>query len=238
MKENQNMKVSVIITAGGKGERFGGEIPKQFIELNGKPIIIHTIEAFTNIEEVESIIIPAHSEWFTYTKELISKYDLPKVKDIVVGGKERQDSVFNALQSNVLEDTEIVMVHDSVRPFVDTKTIKKLIEQTEDYGAVVLGNMPKDPVKEVNSKSEIVKTIQRNKIAISQTPQCFWKDIITNAYQKAREVNYIGSDSSQLAEFAGYKVFVIEGSEFNIKITTQFDLKLAALIYEEMNNKK
>ncbi len=231
------MKVSVIITAGGKGERFGGDLPKQFIELKGKPIIIHTIEAFSAIEEVESIVIPVHSEWFTYTKELLAKYTFSKVIDVVVGGRERQDSVFNALQSKVLEEAEIVMVHDSVRPFVDAKTIKKLIEQTEDYGAVVLGNMPKDPVKEVNGKSEIIKTIQRNRIAISQTPQSFWKEIITTAYQKAREVNYIGSDSSQLAEFAGYKVFVIEGSELNIKITTQFDLKLAALIYEEMNNK-
>jgi 2-C-methyl-D-erythritol 4-phosphate cytidylyltransferase len=130
------------------------------------------------------------------------------------------------------------MVHDSVRPFVEAKTIKKLIEQTEDYGAVVLGTMPKDPIKEVNAKSEIVKTIQRNKIAISQTPQCFWKEIITTAYTKARNVNYTGSDSSQLAEFAGYKVFVVEGSELNIKITTQFDLKLAALVLNEIRNKK
>lgn len=228
------MKVAVIITAGGKGERFGGELPKQFIELKGKPIIIHTIERFSQIDSVESIIIPVHSEWFTYTKELIAKYDLPKVKDVVVGGKERQDSVYNALQSSALEDMDIVMVHDSVRPFVESKLINKIIEQTEDFGAVIAGTSPKDPVKEVNTKGEIQRTIQRNKVSISQTPQSFWKDIITNAYQKARDVNYIGSDSSQLVEFLGYKVSVVEGSEYNIKITTQFDLKLAELIYDEL----
>lgn len=231
------MKVAVIITAGGKGERFGGEIPKQFVELKGKPIIIHTIEKFSSIEEIDTIVIPVHSEWFTYTKELIAKYDLPKVKDIVVGGKERQDSIFNALQSNSLAESEIIMVHDSVRPFIDAKTIRKIIDMTEEYGAVIAGTMPKDPVKEINNKNEIQRTIQRNKVTISQTPQSFWKDIITQAYQKAREVNYIGSDSSQLVEFMGYKVSVVEGNEFNIKITTQFDLKLAELIYEELEGK-
>lgn len=227
------MKVAVIITAGGKGERFGGEMPKQFIELKGKPIIIHTIEKFSNIPSVESIIIPVHSEWFTYTKELVAKYDLPKVKDVVVGGKERQDSIYNALQSKSLEDIDIVMVHDSVRPFIEEKLINKIIELTEDYGAVIAGTAPKDPVKEINTKNEIQRTIQRNKVSISQTPQSFWKDIIINAYQKARDVNYIGSDSSQLVEFLGYKVSIVEGSELNIKITNQFDLKLAELIYDE-----
>lgn len=229
------MKVAVIITAGGKGERFGGEMPKQFIELKGKPIIIHTIEKFSSIPSVESIVIPVHSEWFTYTKELFAKFDLPKVKDVVVGGKERQDSIYNALQSKSLEDIDIVMVHDSVRPFIEEKLVNKIIELTEDYGAVIAGTAPKDPVKEINSKSEILRTIQRNKVSISQTPQSFWKDIIANAYQKARDVNYIGSDSSQLVEFLGYKVYIIEGSEYNIKITTQFDLKLAELIYDEIN---
>ena len=228
------MKVAVIITAGGKGERFGGEIPKQFIELKGKPIIIHTIEKFSRIPVVESIVIPVHSEWFTYTKELIAKYDLPKVKDVVVGGKERQDSIYNALQSSALEDMDIVMVHDSVRPFVEEKLINKIIDLTEDYGAVIAGTMPKDPVKEINAKGEINRTIQRNRVSISQTPQSFWKDIIKNAFQKAREVNYIGSDSAQLVEFLGYKVLVTEGSDYNIKITNQFDLKLAELIYEEI----
>lgn len=229
------MKVAVIITAGGKGERFGGEMPKQFIELKGKPIIIHTIEKFSNIPSIESIVIPVHSEWFTYTKELISKYDLPKVKDVVVGGKERQDSIYNALQSKSLEDIDIIMVHDSVRPFIEEKLVNKIIELTEDYGAVIAGTAPKDPVKEINTKGEIQRTIQRNKVSISQTPQSFWKDIITTAYQKARDVNYIGSDSSQLVEFLGYKVSVVEGSEYNIKITTQFDLKLAELIYDQIN---
>lgn len=228
------MKVAVIITAGGKGERFGGEMPKQFINLKGKPIIIHTIEQFSKIPTVEAIVIPVHSEWFTYTKELIAKYYLPKVKDVVVGGKERQDSIYNALQSNALEDIDIIMVHDSVRPFVEEKIINKIIELTEDYGAVIAGTSPKDPVKEINPKGEIQRTIQRNKVSISQTPQSFWKEIITNAYQKAREVNYIGSDSSQLVEFLGYKVLTVEGSEYNIKITTQFDLKLAELIYDEL----
>lgn len=227
------MNVSVIIPAGGKGERFGSETPKQFIDLKGKPVIVHTIENFLEIEEITSIVIAVHSEWFTFTKELIQTYKLDKVKDIVVGGKERQDSIFNALHSKAIKDSDIILIHDAVRPFVSQQSIKKIINQAEDNGAVILGLTPKDPVKEIDHKGEIVRTLQRGKLSISQTPQAFWTDIIMNSYEKAREVNYVGADSAQLVEFAGYKVSVIEGEDTNIKLTTTLDLKIAELILEE-----
>lgn len=228
------MKTAVVIPAGGTGERFGSELPKQFVELQGKPLIVRTIEIFEKIEEIESIVIAVHSEWFTYTKELISKYKLQKVKDVVVGGKERQDSIYNALHSKYIEDSEIVLIHDAVRPFLSEKLVHKIIESAEENGAVVLGSTPKDPVKEINAKAQVVKTLQRNHLTITQTPQAFWTDIIVNAFEKAREVNYTGSDSSQLVEFNGFKVTVIEGEDQNIKITTPFDFKLAELIMNEM----
>ncbi|HRS01210.1 MAG TPA: 2-C-methyl-D-erythritol 4-phosphate cytidylyltransferase [Bacteroidota bacterium] len=227
------MNVCVIIPAGGKGERFGSETPKQFIDLKGKPVIVHTIENFNEIDDVKSIVIAVHSEWFTFTKELVQSYKLEKVKDIVVGGKERQDSIYNALHSKATLDADIVLIHDSVRPFISQQSIKKVITAADDFGAVILGTTPKDPVKEIDYKGEVIRTLQRGKLSISQTPQAFWRDIIMNSYEKAREVNYVGADSSQLVEFAGYKVSVIEGEDTNIKITTPLDLKIAELILEE-----
>jgi 2-C-methyl-D-erythritol 4-phosphate cytidylyltransferase len=229
------MSTTVVIPAGGTGSRFGSEIPKQFVELQGKPLIVRTIEIFDNINEVDSIIISVHSEWFTYTKELVQKFKLSKVKDVVVGGKERQDSIFNALHSKAIEDAEIVMIHDAVRPFLSENLIHKIIDSAEENGAVVLGSTPKDPVKEINGKGQVVRSLPRNHLTITQTPQAFWTDIIVNAYEKARVVNYTGADSSQLVEFNGFKVTVIEGEDQNIKITTPFDFKLAELI---MNEKK
>ncbi|HRT68010.1 MAG TPA: 2-C-methyl-D-erythritol 4-phosphate cytidylyltransferase, partial [Bacteroidota bacterium] len=179
------------------------------------------------------IVIAVHSEWFTFTKELVQSYKLEKVKDIVVGGKERQDSIYNALHSKATLDADIVLIHDSVRPFISQQSIKKIITAADDFGAVILGTTPKDPVKEIDYKGEVIRTLQRGKLSISQTPQAFWRDIIMNSYEKAREVNYVGADSSQLVEFAGYKVSVIEGEDTNIKITTPLDLKIAELILEE-----
>ncbi|MCE5305380.1 MAG: 2-C-methyl-D-erythritol 4-phosphate cytidylyltransferase [Chloroherpetonaceae bacterium] len=227
------MNVSVIIPAGGKGERFGSEIPKQFVDLKGKPVIVHTLEKFSDIEDVTSIVIAVHSEWFTYTKELVKTYKLDKVKDIVVGGKERQDSIYNALRSSAIKDAELILIHDAVRPFVSQQAIKKIINAAEDYGAVILGTTPKDPVKEVDHAGEVVRTLQRGKLSIAQTPQAFWTDIIINSFEKAREVNYVGADSSQLVEFAGYKVSVIEGEDTNIKLITPLDFKIAELILNE-----
>ncbi|HOV92820.1 MAG TPA: 2-C-methyl-D-erythritol 4-phosphate cytidylyltransferase [Candidatus Kapabacteria bacterium] len=227
------MNVCVIIPAGGKGERFGSETPKQFIDLKGKPVIVHTIENFNEIDDVKSIVIAVHSEWFTFTKELVQSYKLEKVKDIVVGGKERQDSIYNALHSKATLNADIILIHDSVRPFISHQSIKKVITAADDNGAVILGTTPKDPVKEIDYKSEVIRTLQRGKLSISQTPQAFWRDIIMNSYEKAREANYVGADSSQLVEFAGYKVSVIEGEDTNIKITTPLDLKIAELFLEE-----
>jgi 2-C-methyl-D-erythritol 4-phosphate cytidylyltransferase len=228
------MKATVVIPAGGTGERFGGELPKQFVELQGKPLIVRTIEIFEKINEIDSIIIAVHSEWFTYTKELIAKFNLKKVKDVVVGGRERQDSIYNALHSKEIEDSDIVLIHDAVRPFLSEKMVHKIIDSAEENGAVILGSTPKDPVKEISVKGQVIKSLQRNHLTITRTPQAFWTEIIVNAFEKAREVNYTGSDSSQLVEFNGFKVTVIEGEDQNIKITTPFDFKLAELILSEM----
>jgi len=229
------MKSCAIIPAGGIGKRIGTNIPKQFIEMNEIPIVIWTLRAFEMVDEVEGIIIPVHSEWYTYMKELIEKYNIKKVKDIVIGGLERQDSVFNALNTKSAEESEIILVHDAVRPFIQPELIKTVIETAEETGAAIPAIRPKDTIKETSPQGRVVKTLNRSNLRIIQTPQGYWFDILFQAYSKAAKVNYRGTDSASLVEFIGYKVSVVEGDERNIKITNPFDLSVGRLILQEQN---
>ncbi len=229
------MNCSVIIPAGGIGKRFGSTMPKQFIEMNGIPILIHTIRIFDKIDDVESIVIPVHNEWFTFTKEIIAKYECHKVKEVVIGGLERQDSVFNGIHTKSVQESEIVLVHDAVRPFASPLLVQNLINAAEDYGAAIPITIPKDTIKEKNNKGIVVRTLDRNKHCLVQTPQAFWYDIISKAYTEATKASFQGTDEASLVEFIGYKVSVVEGEETNIKITSPFDLKVSEVIFKEKN---
>jgi 2-C-methyl-D-erythritol 4-phosphate cytidylyltransferase len=224
------MKTSVIIPAAGLGTRVGEDKPKQFIEIDNIPILIRTIRIFDKIDDVESIVIPVHSEWFTYAKELIKQFDCDKVKEITIGGIERQDSVFACLQLKSVKESELVLVHDAVRPFASPMLVQNLINNAEDYGAAIPAIQPIDTIKEKSQKGFVAKTLDRDKLIQVQTPQAFWVDIVTDAYTKASLAGYRGTDSSALVEFIGYKVYVIEGEETNLKITTKNDLRYAESI--------
>lgn len=229
------MNCSVIIPAGGVGKRFGSTMPKQFIEMNGIPILIHTIRIFDKIDDVESIVIPVHNEWFTFTKEIIAKYECHKVKEVVIGGLERQDSVFNGIHTKSVQESEIVLVHDAVRPFASPLLVQNLINAAEDYGAAIPIIIPKDTIKEKNNKGIVVRTLDKNKHCLVQTPQAYWYDIISKAYTEATKASFQGTDEASLVEFIGYKVSVVEGEETNIKITSPFDLKISEVIFKEKN---
>ena len=224
------MKTSVIIPAAGLGTRISSEKPKQYIEINSIPILIRTIKIFDKIDDVEDIVIPVHSEWFTHTQELIKQFDCKKVKEITIGGKERQDSVYASLHLKSINNSELVLVHDAVRPFASPSLIQTLINEAEDYGAVIPAINPIDTIKERNNKGFVERTFDRNKIIQVQTPQVFWNDVILDSYEKANNAGFYGTDSSTLVEFAGYKVYIVEGEENNIKITSQNDLELAKII--------
>ncbi len=221
------MKTSVIIPAAGLGTRFDSERPKQFLEIDNVPILIKTIKLFDRIDDVESIVVPVHSEWFTYTKELIKKYDCHKVKEITIGGKKRQDSVFNGLHLKPVQDSEIVLIHDAVRPFASQILIQNIINSAEDYGAAIPAVSISDTVKEKNNKSFVVKTLDRNKLAMIQTPQGYWTNIVTDAYEKGFQAGYEGTDSASFLEFIGYKIYIIDGENSNFKITHPDDYRYA-----------
>lgn len=223
---------SVIIVAGGSGSRMNMNINKQFIKLNGKEIILHTIDKFYNNKNIDEIVVVIKKEEENYFNEIIKKYNYKNIK-IAYGGNERQDSVFNGIKC-LNKNTEIVLVHDGARPFVDDFIINSSIKEAKKSGALVVGVKVKDTVKIVKN-NEIEKTLKRDELISVQTPQTFKYEILKEAYLKAYEDNFYGTDDSSLVERIGVCVKVIDGSYDNIKITTKEDLLFSQEIIKNIN---
>jgi 2-C-methyl-D-erythritol 4-phosphate cytidylyltransferase len=224
------MKVSAIIPAAGMGIRMGSSIPKQFILLDGKPILHHTLSILDQCSIVnEIILVVAEKEIENARKEVENFY--PKVSKVIVGGKERQDSVYNGLQ-NLDSKVDIVMVHDGVRPFVSETLIRESIEAARNFGAAITAIPVNDTVKKVNKEGVVESTLDRNGLWRIQTPQTFQVSLLREAFAKARTDNFYGTDEGSLIEYLGRDVKVVPGSELNIKITQSEDLVLGEQIAE------
>ena len=238
------MKVSVIIPAAGLGTRMGRGVPenegisrKQFMLLNGSPILIHTIRKFVSCPLVSEIIIALRADDIAWANDLISHQGFSKPVRTIAGGETRQQSVENALAS-VSEDTELVAVHDAVRPFIDLEIIEKAIDEAGEYGAAIVGIVPVDTVKQVSgaqaSGAKIRSTISRERLVLAQTPQVFRHDLLKQAFEAARRDGFVGTDESSLVErLQQVEVSVVSGSDRNIKITKPSDMDLARLFLEE-----
>ncbi len=218
---------SVIIPAGGSGNRFGSKMPKQFTELVGIPIIIYTLKQFWICD---NIIIASHPDWIEHLQSLVYEHSIPNVKAIVPGGKTRQESVYNALNQDVVKDSEVVLIHDAVRPFASKELIQSIMLSALEYGAAVPGLTPKDTIKQITKEYIINQTVDRNTLQMVQTPQGFRYKILRDAFEKAIENNFEGTDSSSLVEYLGHTIKVLEGEESNIKITTPLDKILSEFI--------
>lgn len=217
-------KVVGIILAGGRGSRMGAEVSKQFIEIDEKPIIYHTIKAFEKCDKIGDIILVLPSDEIEYFKEkILSRFDF-KISAIVEGGKERQDSVYNALE--YIEDCDTVLIHDGARPFVSLDIINKGIEFAEKFGAAAPGVMPKDTIKVKNNENFSETTPDRSSLMAIQTPQCFNYKLIRQCHEKVKEQNIIVTDDTMVAETFGNRVYLYEGDYKNIKVTTPEDLIL------------
>jgi len=224
------VRVEAIIVGAGKGVRFGEVRPKQFFYLCKKPIFCWTIERFEKCELIDKIILvipPGMKEYVQ--KSILSYSDYKKIKVAVEGGKERGDSVFQGLQM-VDKDTDIVLIHDGVRPLIFPELIERLIHQVEKYGAATLAVPMKETVKKVSQGSAVEKTLDRKKLYSIQTPQGFKREIIWKAYETAKKSGQWASDDAALVEKIGKKVVIVLGDEMNIKITTSLDLKLAEIL--------
>jgi len=216
--------------AAGKGARFGDLRPKQFCLLGGKFLLSWTIERFEECKLIDNIVLVVPPGMNEYVKEtVISSSGYKKVKAIVEGGKERGDSVFEGLQE-VDTTTNIVLIHDGVRPLTSCHLIERVIDQVKEYKATVPGIPLRETVKETEEGNVINKTLNRRRLYSIQTPQGFIRDLILKAYEEAKKEGRWASDDAGLVERLGEKVKVIPGEETNIKITTSLDLKLAEML--------
>lgn len=236
------MKVSVILPAAGLGTRMKGAAEstgtsrKQFMLLEGVPILVHTVRKFVACQHVSEVIVALRGEDLDWVKELLAHEHFQKPVRCVEGGDTRQHSVENALAA-LAPDVEIVAVHDAVRPFVDAETISAVILQAAHSGAAIVGIVPVDTVKQVQ-RHVVRGTLNRDRLVLAQTPQVFRAELLRQAFQKAREDGFVGTDESSLVErLEQVEVTVVAGSDRNIKITRPSDIDLAELFLAEEKEK-
>lgn len=207
-----------------------GAPSKQFFEINGTPIVIHTLRAFAHNQQVTEIVVALRkNEMDRFSKQLEEEKLSNKVR-LVEGGEHRQESVANALSQLKAAPDDIVLVHDAVRPFVDNEIIANVIHEVEKHGAAIAGLPAVDTIKQVERAAEgaiITSTIPRERVVQAQTPQGFRYELIKRAFDSATADGFTGTDEASLVERLGESVWVIMGSAKNIKITTPGDLELA-----------
>lgn len=223
---------TAVIVAAGKGKRMGTDISKQFLPLCGKEILTHTVEVFEEADRIRDIVLVTGTDSLQDVQDMVREYGWQKVISVVAGGKERQDSVWNGLQA-ISEDTEIVLIHDGVRPFVTEEILDLSIETAVEMGGCAAGVPAKDTIKVCNSENIAVDTPDRSTLWQIQTPQTFRKELIVKAYEQAKAEGFLGTDDASLAENSGYSVKVIMGSYRNIKITTKEDLLIGEAFLKE-----
>ena len=219
------MSVCAIVPAGGSGTRMGGTVPKQFQSLNGKPILYHTLKTLQNCRTIsEIILVVPEKEYETAHTDWLGKLEI--VTKVVIGGEKRQDSVYNGF-CEVSQDSEIVLVHDGVRPFLSQKMILESIDAAREYGAAITAIPVHDTIKRVDTSGLVSQTIDREGLWRVQTPQAFRYSLLLDAFNKAKSENFYGTDEGALIEHLGEPVKIVEGLEQNIKITRPEDLELS-----------
>ncbi|MFC1693823.1 2-C-methyl-D-erythritol 4-phosphate cytidylyltransferase [Candidatus Latescibacterota bacterium] len=216
------MSAWAVIVAGGCGKRMGSEIPKQLLKIGGITIIERTLKPFGKCLDIEGIVIVASESCIEYIKTVCN---VPKIIYLVSGGAQRQDSVWNGLCA-VPEKAEIVVIHDAVRPFINSELISTCVRSAMEHGAVSVMRPLKETVKAVENDI-VVHTPDRSSLWITLTPQSFKRELILKAHKHAQEDCFAGTDDSMLVERIGYPVHIIEGDDMNIKITTPVDLEIA-----------
>ncbi len=225
-----------IIPAGGAGTRMGRNRPKQYLELAGEPILIHTLRAFAEAEVVDGIIVVVPEEWQVQTKELVQEAGLSKVLRVVCGGIRRQDSVANGLAA-VPEATTFVLVHDGARPLITPELIARCLEGAKKHGAAMAALPVTDTLKKVDGAGLIESTIDRSSLYQAQTPQVMSASLLRQAFKQAQEDGFEGTDEASFLEHIGERMVVVDGDEQNIKVTRAGDLVVAENILAERNKK-
>ncbi len=231
-----------LIFAGGVGSRMNSKaLPKQFLEINGKPIIIHTIEIFERHPEIDAICVVCLSEWLDYLKKLLRKFNIEKVRWVVSGGESALDSQYNGLAeifgSGKCSDEDTVLIHDGVRPLINEALISECISTVKEKGSAVTVSPAIETIIKTNDNNEIVTTIPRSECSLARAPQSFkFKNIFDAHNRSIKEGKRDFIDSASMMLYYGYSVCTVEGPAENIKVTTPSDFYLCRALLDAREN--
>ena len=232
-----------LVFAGGTGQRMNTKnLPKQFLKLHGKPIIIYTLEHFENHPDIDGIVLVCVDGWHDYMKKLLKAFQITKVVDVISGGRTGQDSIYNAVMraKELYPDDSVVLMHDGVRPLIDEKLITDNIESVKKYGSAVTVSPAIETITVAGDEPSLVgQIIERQKCSLAKAPQGFFLGDIYAAHLKARdEGKHDFIDSASLMRYYGHPLRTVEGSPSNIKITTPTDFYIFRAIVDAMENEQ
>ena len=226
----QTTRVVALVPAAGRGRRMGGPVAKQFLALGGRPLLLHSLSVLQASHAIQDIILAVPTSERQYClDEIVIPHGISKVRKIVSGGEQRQDSVRHAL-AEVGAEVDIVLVHDAVRPFLSKDMIARVIHEASVHGAAIVALPMRDTVKQVGQNGIIERTVDRRPLWLAQTPQAFRRDWLEEAHHKAHVNNIHATDDAHLVELLGRTVVVVEGSGDNIKVTRPEDLDIGEAI--------
>lgn len=232
MKKNNDLFVSAVIVAAGKGTRMNMDKNKMYVEVYGRPILARTVQVFQDSNYINEIILVVNSQEIVLCKQdIVDCYGLDKVKTLVCGGAQRQNSVFNGIRE-ADKNCDILIIHDGARPFVSEDNIIDSIDAAIEFGAASIAVPVKDTIKSADADCFARETLERSSLWSIQTPQAFKYDLVERAHRKAEEDGFLGTDDAVLVERLGYKMKLVMGSYNNIKITTKEDLAIAKAIID------
>ena len=231
------MRVIALIPAAGRGRRMGHEQPKVFLPLKGTPLLVHTLRRFEACPQVHEVFPIVSKDWTAYCEEeIIRPFGFTKVPQVLAGGPTRQDSVYEGLRA-VEGKADWVMIHDGARPFVPEELIRLTLEEGRRWEAVAAALPASDTIKVASSKQEVLQTLDRSQLWITQTPQAFAYRLLWRAHEAARRDGFYGTDDASLVERQGVPVRLVKGSRFNLKITTAEDLLVAEALWRIFQEK-
>lgn len=219
------MKCSVVVPAAGSGSRFGGEVPKQYVSIAGRPLIAHTLERLERIESVAEIVVVAASDQFARLEQIVADHGLSRVR-MVEGGASRAESVLRGLSSLRGGDASIVAVHDAVRPLVSKGLFERLLTAVAEYDGAFPG-LPLTDTVHMMEDAIVVESPSRSRLAAAQTPQCFTLGVVRRALESTMSEGFEITDEVSAVVRMGYRVVMVEGEPDNIKITRPEDMERA-----------
>ncbi|AHF05872.1 2-C-methyl-D-erythritol 4-phosphate cytidylyltransferase [Desulfitobacterium metallireducens] len=230
-------RIGVVIPAAGQGKRMGAACNKLFLALAGRPILAHTLALFEASSQVEEIVVVGSEEDLANIRTLIQEYQIKKVSQVTLGGKERQESVFAGVKA-LNPAIQRVAVHDGARPLLTLEELNRFFTESEEYSAAIMAIPLKDTIKRVDEKGQVLETPPRERLRAVQTPQIFERELLEDAHRQCAIEGFLGTDDASLVEWLGKPVQVLDGMLENIKITTPEDLWIAESILKKRLRKR